>query len=787
MRTKSYIRIGILTIVALASASCLAADSAAVDVDRIAGIHTAESPTPRVQAAAKQLKAGMKRLYGVELGEVRDLQDAAGDQAVFVLGKAALEAGLIKPEELARVRPGGYVIRCGDGRIAIAGNDGWSTFYGVLEFLERQGVRFFTRHASQAFVPEPKSRKIEPYVLHDKPVFAIRNGWSPVLRQYHAALGDPRKGLNPELFTRKAGSDLWVDHSAGYLVPKALYYDEHPEYYAMRKDGERIAKDAFTDHRTPLCLSNPDVTKISIERALAWIDLNPDKKYFQITYGDTGFWCQCPECLKHDPAPGEYASRLLECWVNPVARAVAEKYPGRILLTFAYAGSDKAPPKARPEKNVWVVVATGCGNFPFWDHAVSEGGKSLRANQKKIESWAEIAPGQVSVCEYLGAYEPAMIDKMTGRLRYYAGLGLRGVNATYGAPANFRPVFSYVWPKMGWDPRRDGLALAKEVIDFHYGPAAEPIFRFFELSHEQYQATLESGKELTDGHYPPDFYSPEFFRKALARFEEAVKAAGDDAKLKKEIESEMYLFLGDVIGHLPSYDLSDASNRLLLECLGRQRSLAERTGRKLAFLRSAQALAMKLENKRAGYRKLIGDWLGESPDMKPIEIPGGLRFTPEMFLWCDYGPGPFPGRAKSHPDFPCPPKVCAGVYMKTKDSRGNPTSHRMVVDFNLTSVPEDSAATLSIEGQDAISHWMGDRGKDWKTSIEILVNDKEIFSGECGFVRGNWSRREFAVPAGCLKKGENRLEFRNTSRRGWFAGCWFLLSDARLTFDKPEK
>lgn len=48
-------------------------------------------------------------------------------------------------------------------------------------------------------------------------------------------LGDPRHGADPELFRKK--SDLWIDHTAGYLVPRLKYYDAHPEYYSMLKTG----------------------------------------------------------------------------------------------------------------------------------------------------------------------------------------------------------------------------------------------------------------------------------------------------------------------------------------------------------------------------------------------------------------------------------------------------------------------------------------------------------------------------------------------------------------------
>ena len=106
-------------------------DALPVDVDRIAGIYAGQSPTERQKAAVRQLKLGMKQLYGIELKDITDPDNVAKGKALIVLGrKAGVARGLVTDEELRRVKPDGYVIKCGDGRIAIAGEDGWCSYYG---------------------------------------------------------------------------------------------------------------------------------------------------------------------------------------------------------------------------------------------------------------------------------------------------------------------------------------------------------------------------------------------------------------------------------------------------------------------------------------------------------------------------------------------------------------------------------------------------------------------------------------------------------------------------------
>lgn len=237
------------------------------------------------------------------------------------------------------------MIHCGDGVIALAGSDDWATLYAVGDLLERLGLRFYTIDYHTLTLPpkKPKS-KIEAFHIIDRPAFIFRPLRDWRLRGSSIQRGDPHKGANPELFDpKKTNSDLWMDHTAGYLVPKELYYDEHPEYYAMLADGRRIPKNAFSHHRTPLCLSNSDVLRISTERALEWIEREREKRFFMITYGDTNLWCQCPFCRKLDPISGQYSTRLLY-WVNHIARAVKKRYPDKILNTFAYGGSSAPPP-----------------------------------------------------------------------------------------------------------------------------------------------------------------------------------------------------------------------------------------------------------------------------------------------------------------------------------------------------------------------------------------------------------------------------------------------------------
>ena len=145
----------------------------------------------------------------------------------------------------------GFVIRTDSLRLIIAGGNGKGTLYGVYTFLEKYlGCRMYSPKVK--FIP--KQEKIVLGTINDKqiPVIRFRDthyrvSWDPEYTDWHKLNHDDR-GNRPAW-----GS--WV-HTFNSLVPPEIYFKDHPEYYSLR-DGKRIP--------TQLCLSNPDVLKITIQ------------------------------------------------------------------------------------------------------------------------------------------------------------------------------------------------------------------------------------------------------------------------------------------------------------------------------------------------------------------------------------------------------------------------------------------------------------------------------------------------------------------------------------------
>ncbi len=99
----------------------------------------------------------------------------------------------------------------------------------------------------------------------------------------------------------------------------------------------------------------------------------------------------------------------------------------------------------------------------------------------------------------------------------------------------------------------------------------------------------------------------------------------------------------------------------------------------------------------------------------------------------------------------------------------------MSANFTCEPFPVSGDFKLIISGQDDDSKI--------PSEIEIKVNDRVIFSGANGFVKLNWSRREFTIPEDCLQR-QNKLTVSSLSPSANIEGPpFFMISYAVL---KPQ-
>ncbi|HPP12156.1 MAG TPA: DUF4838 domain-containing protein, partial [bacterium] len=726
----------------------------------------------------------LKEMYGLTLPvNPKTLSAAQGIKNVILMGpEAALKSGTVSRTQLEELGYFGLFVKAEDGLVTIAGLNRHGTAYGTYAFLEKQGCRFFGGNCQQ--IPRKEEKVVLACQFQDKPFFpGPRIG--PGYEIYGApsdAWGLANKAENQEFFTDISWG--WREHTAGYLVPRQLYYDKHPEYFRLQGDGTRLPKDT-SNFRTVICTTHPDVLKISAERALRWIGLQPDRKFFSITQGDDHEWCRCPRCRSMEYQSGNYSDMMLY-WVNYVARAVAKKYPDKVLITYAYGPTQPPPVKLKPEPNVYVFYCA-------WPNATSApcGIRDFDAPENylakhEIEGWLKVAPGRVGLYDY-NAYGCYTLNGMAWKVKWCARRNMCGFMYC-GINQSFQPLFRYVHSKLNWNPLLEVATLKHDFIYAYYGAAAPVMEKIINSIYDR----------IEYGHYdsrmhgvpPADYWSKPFVTETLALFDQAISLLpGDRRGLTSEVIKDRNWFVDNCLAATRPAGRKYTEEELEVFAL----CLKEYIARWLAEHAEQVNKAWKEKKKAPGYEEIaskLWNWArikvetdlpeNEVPPVltrlmtNPVEtikkemvtnfvekIPDGLRISAHAFtggqVWSKYG-------------WLCEPKDGAIV-------RGTMTEFsRMQARFTLDRLPPGEKAFLEIEGQDSDKYWCQ------PVPIQILVNGRKVFEGRNGFVKRGWSRQTFPLPENVLKTGENVIEIRNLANSDSLISHWVIIHEVLVKF-----
>jgi len=364
------------------------------------------------------------------------------------------------------------------------------TLYAAYEFLERFcGVRWYMISDLGRVVPARKTIALEPCERRSRPWTTYRyvghGGWGPP--------GDPGgldiAGINrykryasardSSLFalrSRRGGEAYGVNHSV-YDYAKR-FGDQHPEWFVDGRPGPHIQ----------LRYHHPGVIKQVTQDALDFFAIPFTQRRFgsEISHaaklggGDffpvmpldnRGYGTECKPPLQPDRQGKGFgtgvSSNYIYTWVNNVARGIRETYPDCWISTCAYAGMFE-PPEFEMERNVAVTVAMADG----WEGHGMEILKQWRANVSRLYTWEY---------HYDRGRFPAIRPRKVAR--YVKQLLAMGVDGMFMEEGNINPALYhldfYVTMRLLVDPETDVEALLAEYFTLFYGPAAEPMKRFW--------------------------------------------------------------------------------------------------------------------------------------------------------------------------------------------------------------------------------------------------------------------------------------------------------------------
>ena len=308
---------------------------------------------PAEMTAAEEIQRYIKKISGADITVKTDIDAVEGKK--IVIGRTVLyDDSTVDYDGLGS---DGFIIRCIDCDLLIAGGKPRGTLYGVYTFLEEYaGCRFYLEDFEK--VPENKTISV-PYIVEDRqiPKFIFRDdAWKAYVGTWISA----KRKINFKTWDRALTEDVGGGiayameeggHTFSKFVDPDIYFEEHPEYFSMNEKGERV-------RNTQLCLTNPDVLRIVKTGVRTWLKKDPGAQIVSISQNDAEGPCLCEKCRRvYEEEGGAYSGTLIR-FVNAIAEDIADDYPELWVDTYAYTYSRSAPKKTKPLPNVHIRLCT---------------------------------------------------------------------------------------------------------------------------------------------------------------------------------------------------------------------------------------------------------------------------------------------------------------------------------------------------------------------------------------------------------------------------------------------
>ncbi|MBT3380646.1 MAG: DUF4838 domain-containing protein [Lentisphaerae bacterium] len=260
------------------------------------------------------------------------------------------------------------------------------TLYGTYRFLEELGCRWFFAGEKGRVVPQKRDLIVNTFSLHEEPAFILRKVGREMWQWYMVKSSRVNRVLDVEEYEdlnwdghalrlwmlRIRGSSEWFafNHRPVRMDLERRYGKPHPEYFALRENGERdlLPQTGRTGH---LCYTHPgviDITKKDIDAYYAGtnakdlgfsdhrttLGLHNRGWPASAIYGrsvsllphDSFRGCMCPNCLAithtDKPRPGQH-TELVWQFVTKMADWMKTAHPNSFITCLAYSSYSERP------------------------------------------------------------------------------------------------------------------------------------------------------------------------------------------------------------------------------------------------------------------------------------------------------------------------------------------------------------------------------------------------------------------------------------------------------------
>lgn len=421
-------------------------------------IITADEPADEESRAAMELQFYLEKISGAKLPLVRFSEKREGP-SIWV-------GNLGNKENLQQHQ---VSIREKNGDLMVSGGNSQSTLYAVYTFLEDiLGCRFYSPDAEKVpqlsrveipkglnydYTPPITTRTVHSRLFYDNPPFA-----------------DKRKVTYEAFPTYVPEARVHTFHR---FVPEAKYYEDHPEYYALR-DGRRLP--------TQLCLTNPEVLRLVKDTVAALLARYPEAEVISVSQDDNQQHCRCDACSAIDEREGSPSGSMI-AFVNEVAAA----FPDKTISTLAYQYTRQAPLRLKPAENVLITlcsiecdrsapIAQNCREFA--DDLIAWGEKT-----DKVRIWDYTT----QFTNFLAPFPN--LRTLQPNIQLFAENNAKWVFEQHSnQPSELFELRSYLTARLLWNPGIDVEAVLKDFLDGYYEEAGPHIGKYITTVHDALEA-----------------------------------------------------------------------------------------------------------------------------------------------------------------------------------------------------------------------------------------------------------------------------------------------------------
>lgn len=270
----------------------------------------AQDASQAEQFAAEELQKIIQRMSGVVI-PVRS-ESGHVDRNIISIGYTAL-ADKNNISVNARLNaPDPFRILTKENVLYLIGNGDRGTIYSVYHLAETYfGCRWYGPYEWMHEYPELESISIDDTDILQEPAFeyrifisnfSMKDGtlapyckWA--LRNKINLTGNDEQTGDAERY----GGLLTGRRTHGFdlLIPPAVYFHEHPEYFDLRRD-KRIPSSGHMENHGQLCLTNPEVIALIARQIVDEYQAKPNQTFFSLSPNDTWLFCECKRCKAHD-------------------------------------------------------------------------------------------------------------------------------------------------------------------------------------------------------------------------------------------------------------------------------------------------------------------------------------------------------------------------------------------------------------------------------------------------------------------------------------------------------